>query len=458
MAKKILLSILLLCASCVIHAQTSSEVEEALECATYLDFEKEMNAKAPTKIDETTELVQIRVNCDGKVITYTKRILVDASRFSDGWEVRKQRQHTQLHCNEAGLASQSGWIAMDIIYDKDFTYLLTFITRPENCDDSEGVSAAFSDKDFERVTKELTIIESRAQETHQGIALPLMNLIAEISDVAAGVVLGQITHEYAEEKQSRSLIRAYMLLEEFNESLERFLSLEVHEPLSQKFKRNYSNFLKNVSDELVAMIREAEEMIEASAEGNYDVLDQLWISSLDRSILMMKGENAAITIPQAALYEEHPQHSYLESAVQINLAVIEVTKTMKTLYFSESISSVNASLYGCKASLENAKEAVKKGRSDLLSYVNQMRQSVSEQHGQFSHENYLATFDNESIMISLLDEVCTTFFDLVNKANGEIDYEMIDQVWVEMGVKIGTTVDRRMRLQKSRTQAVIENL
>ncbi len=46
---------------------------------------------------------------------------------------RKQRQHTQLHCNANGLSSVSGWTAMDVIYDPNFEYITTFLTEPNDC-------------------------------------------------------------------------------------------------------------------------------------------------------------------------------------------------------------------------------------------------------------------------------------------------------------------------------------
>ena len=102
-------------------------------CKDLQNLEVELNKKFPSQIDETTEMIQFSVNCDTTTVKYTKRILVDLNLFNDGWETRKQRQHTQLHCNAQGMASNSGWTAMDVIYNKDFEYIVTLTTEPKDC-------------------------------------------------------------------------------------------------------------------------------------------------------------------------------------------------------------------------------------------------------------------------------------------------------------------------------------
>ena len=102
-------------------------------CNAALEYEDEINKTLPRKIDEFTEVIQISVNCDNKVLKYTKRILADESQLSEGWDNRKQRQHTQLHCNKDGMARLEGWTAMDVIFDKDYNYLITLETNPEDC-------------------------------------------------------------------------------------------------------------------------------------------------------------------------------------------------------------------------------------------------------------------------------------------------------------------------------------
>jgi hypothetical protein len=102
-------------------------------CNELLQIEKTINAETPKQIDSATELIQIRVNCENETISYIKRIIADHELFKDGWKIRKQRQHSQLHCNKDGISSISGWTAIDIIYDKNFDYLTEFITNPNNC-------------------------------------------------------------------------------------------------------------------------------------------------------------------------------------------------------------------------------------------------------------------------------------------------------------------------------------
>ena len=112
---------------------SANENNTSSHCKDLQNLEVELNKKFPSQIDETTEMIQFSVNCDTTTVKYTKRILVDLNLFNDGWETRKQRQHTQLHCNAQGMASNSGWTAMDVIYNKDFEYIVTLTTEPKDC-------------------------------------------------------------------------------------------------------------------------------------------------------------------------------------------------------------------------------------------------------------------------------------------------------------------------------------
>ena len=102
-------------------------------CNEFTNFEKQVSSNLPKKVDEITEIVELSVNCETKVSKYTKRILVDVNLFKAGWKKRKQRQHTNLNCNKRGLASTLKWTAMDVFLDKDFNYLVTLITTPNDC-------------------------------------------------------------------------------------------------------------------------------------------------------------------------------------------------------------------------------------------------------------------------------------------------------------------------------------
>lgn len=102
-------------------------------CNEALAFEAKVNRDAPRMIDAATELVQIRVNCDQRSLTYVKRLLIPDTQLAPGWRERKQRQYALLHCNARGIASNHGWTARDEIHDMDFNHLLTLIATPADC-------------------------------------------------------------------------------------------------------------------------------------------------------------------------------------------------------------------------------------------------------------------------------------------------------------------------------------
>jgi hypothetical protein len=114
-----------------IGASASGEIVEG--CVELQKVEAETNRTLPRPIDNATEFVNVRVNCDTKTVVYTKKILVDVSLLPRGWEVRKQRQHSQLHCNQQGLASVGGWTAVDNIYDSNMNFLAALVTEPTDC-------------------------------------------------------------------------------------------------------------------------------------------------------------------------------------------------------------------------------------------------------------------------------------------------------------------------------------
>lgn len=115
----------------VLMVSSLANADEA--CVKAKQLELQWNADMPKKIDEFTEIIQIIVNCDTKVFSYKKRVLAEGSKFPSAMHERKQRQHTQLHCNKDGLASVSGWTAMDVIYDVNYEYMFTLTTSPEHC-------------------------------------------------------------------------------------------------------------------------------------------------------------------------------------------------------------------------------------------------------------------------------------------------------------------------------------
>ena len=113
---------------------TAQSATDSELCMEFKNFEKMTNKNLPQKIDEYTEVVTIGVNCESKSIKYTKQLLFYENMMAEGWKERKQRQHTQLHCNKDGLSRTVKWIAMDVIYDNDFQYLGTLTTSPTDCE------------------------------------------------------------------------------------------------------------------------------------------------------------------------------------------------------------------------------------------------------------------------------------------------------------------------------------
>jgi hypothetical protein len=102
-------------------------------CQGLLEFEKEVNKSLPRKIDQATRLIQVKVNCATKTVVYVKQVTVDVELWNAGWEERQQKGHTNLHCNKEGLASTGNWNAIDTVLDKDYQYLITLTTLPEDC-------------------------------------------------------------------------------------------------------------------------------------------------------------------------------------------------------------------------------------------------------------------------------------------------------------------------------------
>ena len=132
-AATICLTIAVLLGSVGVSPNANSQESKSDFCKAFLTHEKEMSGSLPKKIGPITQVTALAVNCDTKTIKYTKQIMVDVKQFKSGWKKRKQRQHTQLHCNKDGLASMAQWNAMDVLYDKDFNYVGTLLTGPKDC-------------------------------------------------------------------------------------------------------------------------------------------------------------------------------------------------------------------------------------------------------------------------------------------------------------------------------------
>ena len=136
MKKILLISMLLLSPKLLAEVESQdklSDINDEAICQELLEYSEETNSQTPLKIDDGTELMLTKVHCSGKIFSYSKRVLVHTSVFLDGWEDRKQLQHTQLHCNKIGLSRAIGWVVRDEIYNNDYTYAATLTTSPEDC-------------------------------------------------------------------------------------------------------------------------------------------------------------------------------------------------------------------------------------------------------------------------------------------------------------------------------------
>jgi hypothetical protein len=104
-------------------------------CNEFLEIERETNKQLPRKTDAVTEVIQVRTNCQLKIISFIMRLTVDENELASGWRERKARQHQQLHCNLNGLASTARWTARTVLHSANFlNNLAEFVTRPTDCE------------------------------------------------------------------------------------------------------------------------------------------------------------------------------------------------------------------------------------------------------------------------------------------------------------------------------------
>ena len=102
-------------------------------CKEFTQFEQDINKKLPMKVDEVTTVIQIKINCETKTQVFTKQLSIAKEDLAKGWELRKQRQHSQLHCNKNGMASNFKWTVIDNIFDQDFNLIGILKTKPLDC-------------------------------------------------------------------------------------------------------------------------------------------------------------------------------------------------------------------------------------------------------------------------------------------------------------------------------------
>ncbi|MEM8797319.1 MAG: hypothetical protein AAGE61_17295 [Pseudomonadota bacterium] len=108
-------------------------VSDAQKCTLFQSIEEKFNDNGPVKSGPASEMLSISVDCQDKTITYKQRILIDPADLRDGWQDRKQEQHTRLHCNQKGIASLVKWNAVTDLYDPKNVYIAQWVTTPDDC-------------------------------------------------------------------------------------------------------------------------------------------------------------------------------------------------------------------------------------------------------------------------------------------------------------------------------------
>lgn len=126
LAKLIVAAAVLLSGSPVI-AQSTDEVCNSLTAAA-----TDINRTLPKRMDQITSLVQFRVNCETRIVTYARTLDIAFSELAPGWRERKQREHTELHCNASGLARTAAFTARDTLMDRNLKHV-ELVTRPKDC-------------------------------------------------------------------------------------------------------------------------------------------------------------------------------------------------------------------------------------------------------------------------------------------------------------------------------------
>jgi hypothetical protein len=106
---------------------------DVMPCDEALKAEKAYAAKLPIKIDEVTTLVQFSVFCDSTTVKYVKHLSLEARPLNLDMQEDEQRQHTNLHCKENGLASAAGWTVREYWYDVNMELIAEFKTTPDMC-------------------------------------------------------------------------------------------------------------------------------------------------------------------------------------------------------------------------------------------------------------------------------------------------------------------------------------
>jgi len=102
-------------------------------CASLQEVAADWNASLPVMVDEVTKLTMVSANCETKTFSHLKMIVFEG-KFAEGWQVRKQASHTQLHCNKDGMARNFGWTERDQFNDSQGLLLGSFVISPSDCE------------------------------------------------------------------------------------------------------------------------------------------------------------------------------------------------------------------------------------------------------------------------------------------------------------------------------------
>ena len=108
-------------------AQSTDEACNSLTAAA-----TDINRTLPKRLDQITTLVQFKVNCATRIVTYARTLDVGFTDLAPGWRERKQREHTELHCNASGLARTVAFTARDTLMDRNLDQV-ELVTRPADC-------------------------------------------------------------------------------------------------------------------------------------------------------------------------------------------------------------------------------------------------------------------------------------------------------------------------------------
>jgi hypothetical protein len=112
---------------------STSALAQDATCEELIKAEKQLSAVLPKQTDEITTLVEVAVNCTTRILKYVKHLSLSTDQLASGAVERKQRQHTNLHCNSQGLARIYGWTVVDFVYDNEITLIMKLETRPSMC-------------------------------------------------------------------------------------------------------------------------------------------------------------------------------------------------------------------------------------------------------------------------------------------------------------------------------------